>query len=70
MCRPASDPQLMSYRIFLDSFLFPFKYEEDSDVEAVNNAIKAQRQQRKRIFTEESQPGDMFRFVHSTLVIC
>ena len=60
--RPASDPQLMSYRIFLDSFLLPFKYEEHPDLEAINNAIKAQRQKMKRIFTEDGQPGDMFRY--------
>lgn len=51
----------MSYRIFLDSFLLPFKYNETADLEAVNNAIKARRQKMKRIFTEAGQPGDMFR---------
>ena len=61
VCRPASDPQLMSYRIFLDSFLLPFKLGEEAGLEATNNAIKAQRQKMKRIFTEAGQPGDMFR---------
>lgn len=60
-CRPASDPQLMSYRIFLDSFLLPFKVGEGPAIEAMNTAIKSDRQKLKRIFTEAGQPGDMFR---------
>ena len=51
----------MSYRIFLDSFLLPFKVGEDAGVEATNTAIKAERQKLKRVFTETGQPGDMFR---------
>ena len=60
-CRPASDPQLMSYRIFLDSFLLPFKVGEGAAIEAMNTAIKSERQKLKRVFTEVGQPGDMFR---------
>ena len=51
----------MSYRIFLDSFLLPFKVGEGPAIEAVNTAIKSDRQKLKRIFTEAGQPGDMFR---------
>ena len=61
ICRPASDPQLMSYRIFLDSFLLPFKVGEGAAIEAMNTAIKSERQKLKRVFTEVGQPGDMFR---------
>jgi len=53
----------MSYRIFLDSFLLPFKMGEGPAVEALNTAIKSDRQKLKRIFTESGQPGDMFRQV-------
>ena len=59
----------MSYRIFLDSFLLPFKYGEDADYEAMNTDIKADRQKMKRIFTEEGQPGDMFRYCSDSLVV-
>ena len=62
MCRPASDPQLMSYRIFLDSFLLPIKVGEGAALDALNTAIKAERQKLKRVFTEAGQPGDMFRY--------
>lgn len=65
--RPASDPQLMSYRIFLDSFLLPFKVGEGPAIEAMNTAIKSDRQKLKRIFTEAGQPGDMFRGVFQKL---
>ncbi len=51
----------MSYRIFLDSFLLPFKVGEGPAIEAMNTAIKSDRQKLKRIFTEAGQPGDMFR---------
>ena len=61
VCRPASDPQLMSYRIFLDSFLLPIKVGEGAALDALNTAIKAERQKLKRVFTEAGQPGDMFR---------
>ena len=61
-CRPASDPQLMSYRIFLDSFLLPIKVGKGAALEALNTAIKAERQKLKRVFTEAGQPGDMFRY--------
>ena len=61
VCRPASDPQLMSYRIFLDSFLLPLKVGEGAALDALNTAIKAERQKLKRVFTEAGQPGDMFR---------
>lgn len=71
VCRPASDPQLMSYRIFLDSFLLPFKVGEGAAIEAINTIIKGERQKLKRIFTEAGQPGDMFRSVHAcTCEIC
>lgn len=65
--RPASDPQLMSYRIFLDSFLLPFKVGEGPAIEALNTAIKSERQKLKRVFTEPGQPGDMFRGVFQKL---
>ena len=51
----------MSYRIFLDSFLLPFKVGEGHAIEAMNTAIKSDRQKLKRLFTESGQPGDMFR---------
>lgn len=53
----------MSYRIFLDSFLLPFKVGEGPAIEAMNTAIKSDRQKLKRIFTEAGQPGDMFRSI-------
>ncbi|KAL3136782.1 hypothetical protein ABBQ38_005496 [Trebouxia sp. C0009 RCD-2024] len=65
--RPASDPQLMSYRIFLDSFLLPIKVGKGAALEALNTAIKAERQKLKRVFTEAGQPGDMFRGVFEKL---
>lgn len=59
----------MSYRIFLDSFLLPFKVGEGPAIEAMNTAIKSDRQKLKRIFTEAGQPGDMFRLLFALKLI-
>lgn len=60
----------MSYRIFLDSFLLPIKVGKGAALEALNTAIKAERQKLKRVFTEAGQPGDMFRSVSNTSYQC
>ena len=60
--RPANDPQLMSYRSYLDSFLLPFRAGSGPDVERHNTDAKNQRQALKRKFTEPSEPGHMFRY--------
>ena len=55
--RPDGDPQLMTYRNFLDSFLYPF-------VEGASEAVLEENLRRKRLcgalqkrFTEPGQPG-------------
>lgn len=60
--RPANDPQLMSYRSYLDSFLLPFRAGSGPDVERHNTDAKYQRQALKRKFTEPGEPGHMFRY--------
>lgn len=60
-CRPANDPQLMSYRSYLDSFLLPFEEGNAPEVQRHNSKIKARRQALKRNFTAPGQPGEMFR---------
>ena len=57
--RPTNDPQLMSYRSFLDSFLLPSQGGPDADKR--NTEVKIRRQMMKRTFTEPGQPGEMFR---------
>ena len=59
--RPANDPQLMSYRSYLDSFLLPFRTGLGSEVERHNTDVKNKRQAFKRRFTEPGEPGHMFR---------
>ena len=60
-CRPANDLQLMSYRSYLDSFLLPFESGRSPETQQRNTERKAERQARKRTFTEPGQPGHMFR---------
>lgn len=55
--RPENDPQLMTYRNFLDSFRYPF-------VEGAGEAVLQENLRRKQLcgqlqkqFTEEGQPG-------------
>ncbi len=60
-CRPTNDPQLMSYRSFLDSFLLPSD-SSGPDADKRNSEIKNRRQTLKRTFTEPGQPGEMFRY--------
>lgn len=68
MCgRPANDPQLMSYRSYLDSFLLPFRAGHGPEVERHNTDVKNQRQAFKRRFTEPGEPGHMFRSGRSHL---
>ncbi len=59
--RPTNDPQLMSYRSYLDSFLLPFRSGAGPDVERHNTDVKNRRQALKRKFTEPGEPGRMFR---------
>ncbi len=59
-CRPSNDPQLMSYRSFLDSFLLP-PDASGPDADKRNSEVKNRRQTLKRTFTEPGQPGEMFR---------
>ncbi len=61
MRRPSNDPQLMTYRSYLDSFLHPIKVGTGPEVEAYNSHAKHLRQSHKRMFTEPGQPGAMFR---------
>ncbi|KAK9820202.1 hypothetical protein WJX72_007430 [[Myrmecia] bisecta] len=65
--RPANDPQLMSYRSYLDSFLLPFVQGQGAEADAQNTQIKNRRQHLKRQFTELGQPGEMFRGVFTRL---
>ena len=58
--RPSNDPQLMSYRSFLDSFLLPSD-SSGPDADRRNIEVKNRRQTLKRTFTEPGQPGAMFR---------
>lgn len=60
--RPANDPQLMSYRSYLDSFLLPFEEGRSAEAQQRNCQIKAQRQALKRTFTASGHPGEMFRW--------
>ena len=59
--RPSNDPQLMTYRSYLDSFLLPFRVGSDPETQRHNSHTKNVRQSYKRKFTEPGQPGEMFR---------
>lgn len=59
--RPSNDPQLMTYRSYLDSFLLPFRVGSDPETQRYNSHAKHERQSYKRKFTEPGQPGEMFR---------
>ena len=61
LSRPSGDIQLMTYRSYLDSFAHPFRGGRGPDAEAYNSEAKAQRQAKKRKFTEPGEPGHMFR---------
>lgn len=63
--RPLADPQLMTYRSFLDSFALP------SDVSMAEHDRERRRRARqdlKRRFTDVGQPGAMFSSVHAAVV--
>lgn len=66
LSRPSNDPQLMSYRSFLDSFLLPSHAGSSPDIEKHNNEVKNVRQALKRAFTDPGQPGEMFRYLPNT----
>ena len=57
----------MSYRSFLDSFLLPSQVGTRAEIEVRNTEVKNTRQVLKRKFTEPGQPGEMFRWMSSTL---
>ncbi|BDA47562.1 hypothetical protein COCOBI_10-4100 [Coccomyxa sp. Obi] len=65
--RPSNDPQLMTYRSYLDSFLLPFRIGSDPEAQRYNSHAKHERQSYKRKFTEPGQPGEMFRGVYTQL---
>ncbi|KAK9905768.1 hypothetical protein WJX75_005992 [Coccomyxa subellipsoidea] len=65
--RPSNDPQLMTYRSYLDSFLLPFRVGSGPEVEQDNSRAKHLRQSHKRKFTEPGEPGEMFRGVYEQL---
>jgi hypothetical protein len=66
--RPCGDPELMTYRHFLDTFLLPYDDSSDSpEAQLHNNQVKARRQELKRAFTDDGQPGEMFCGVHRQL---
>lgn len=69
-CRPTNDPQLMSYRSFLDSFLLPSQVASSPEAERRNTEVKHLRQGLKRAFTEPGQPGEMFRCVLMLGLVC
>ena len=62
--RPSNDPQLMSYRSYLDSFLLPIRVGRGPDIEKQNTEVKKKRQALKRRFTEPGEPGVMFRWAY------
>eukprot|EP00899_Mesostigma_viride_P017433 jgi/Mesvir1/25691/Mv01890-RA.1 len=66
--RPLSDPELMTYRSFLDSFLLPLMQGYGKEVDTINEEIKQKRQVLKRSFTCRGQPGEMFSGVHDRLL--
>jgi hypothetical protein len=64
--RPENDPQLMTYRNFLDSFLYPF-------VEGSGEVTLAENLRRKKLcgalqkaFTSAGQPGVTTHGLHAT----
>ena len=63
--RPLADPQLMTYRSFLDSFALP---SDASMPEAERERRRKARQDLKRRFTDRGQPGAMFSSVHAAVV--
>ena len=63
--RPAADPQLMTYRSFLDSFLLPSDPGKDP---VANDVARRERQALKRRFTAPGEPGELFRSVFDRLV--
>lgn len=66
--RPCGDPELMTYRHFLDTFLLPYDDSGDGpEAQKHNSQVKARRQELKRAFTEDGQPGEMFCGVHRQL---
>ena len=70
--RPEADPQLMTYRSFLDSFALPDDAPSGAAagaaaVAATPAARKAARLDLKRRFTEPGHPGAMFRSVFDVL---
>jgi hypothetical protein len=65
-----NDPQLMSYRSFLDSFLLPSQVASSPEAEKHNTEVKNMRQGLKRAFTEPGQPGEMFRCLSMLRVFC
>ena len=70
--RPEADPQLMTYRSFLDSFALPddaplAAAAGDAAAAATPAARKAARLDLKRRFTEPGHPGAMFRSVFDVL---
>lgn len=59
--RPANDPQLMTYRAYLDSFLLPAQPGVNAQSAEENSRLKDRRKLLKRQFTEAGEPGAMFR---------
>lgn len=57
----------MTYRQYLDSFLLPYDDSMEPEAEKRNLQVKKRRQELKRCFTEEGQPGEMFVGVHKQL---
>lgn len=63
--RPLADPQLMTYRSFLDSFALP---SDATMPEPERERRRKARQDLKRRFTDKGQPGAMFASVHAVVV--
>jgi len=61
------DPELMTYRHFLDTFLLPYDDNTGPEADIRNTQVKKRRQELKRRFTEDGQPGEMFIGVHKAL---
>lgn len=67
-CRPANDPQLMTYRAYLDSFYLPTDSATGPGAAQINATSKDVRKHLKQHFTEPDQPGAMFR--QAALLCC
>ena len=63
--RPERDPQLMTYRAFLDSFLYPYVDGSTEEVLQENMRRKKLCGNLQKHFTERGQPG-----VHLALCLC